>query len=376
MASTKPHARQGAGHRPGQARVPRAKRLLVLMVLLFATHARAAEQEGRSAAARRQAHRGQLERAKGHFRRAQLHYRRGNFALALESFKEAMKYARRPSIILNVAQCYRQLGDASRAALYYRLYLSEWEVAHPGTPPKFEAEVRRHIEALSEKNRARERAKRRAVTSRPANQPQQPALDVTLNQRIVPAELEPKAPAERETGAGSAELVVFASPDGSAVLVDGELAGLLSGGELALALAPGQHELRVTASGHTSWQGKVTLRAGGEHRLEVDLERAPPGPSMGWFVTAIATTTIALAAEITALVYTSKANNEFKQSRDFKRFRDGAIAGHIVAGSVALTSAVSWLLYYRSIPSAKAPRARFALMPLSGGAYAAGGFSF
>ena len=76
-------------------------------------------------------------------------YRLSNFKAALEAYKEALAIENRPSTILNVAQCHRQLGERERALFYYRLYLTEWDRANPDKASPFLEEVQGHIKQLA-----------------------------------------------------------------------------------------------------------------------------------------------------------------------------------------------------------------------------------
>jgi tetratricopeptide (TPR) repeat protein len=52
------------------------------------------------------------------------HYNLGEYREALESFKEAYRNVENPSILFNIAQCHRQLGDKLSAVRSYRAYLN------------------------------------------------------------------------------------------------------------------------------------------------------------------------------------------------------------------------------------------------------------
>jgi tetratricopeptide (TPR) repeat protein len=77
-------------------------------------------------------------------------YRLGHFRRALTRFRSALALTEgRPSLLFNIAQCYRQLGTRRQAIFYYKLYLSEFERLNPGEAVvPYAAEVRVHLRRL------------------------------------------------------------------------------------------------------------------------------------------------------------------------------------------------------------------------------------
>jgi formylglycine-generating enzyme required for sulfatase activity len=90
-----------------------------------------------------------LEQAKRLFEQGTTSYRLGNFAEALAQFKDALKLVNRPSIILNVAQCYRQLDRPREALFFYLLYQTEWQRANPDKRSPYHDEITQHVAKLS-----------------------------------------------------------------------------------------------------------------------------------------------------------------------------------------------------------------------------------
>jgi tetratricopeptide (TPR) repeat protein len=86
--------------------------------------------------------------------RAATEYRLGHFRKAIVAFKEALRLEKKPSLLLNLAQCYRQIRDADKALFYYKLYLTEWRRSNPQRPPPYEQEVQEHISRLTTQQRA------------------------------------------------------------------------------------------------------------------------------------------------------------------------------------------------------------------------------
>lgn len=90
------------------------------------------------------------ERAREHFQKGSHEYRLANWEASLEQFSQALRLRPRASVLLNMGQCHRQLGNVRKALFYYRSYLEQWQRENPGSParPPFEPEVKGHITAL------------------------------------------------------------------------------------------------------------------------------------------------------------------------------------------------------------------------------------
>jgi tetratricopeptide (TPR) repeat protein len=88
--------------------------------------------------------------AKRFFEQGEVQYRLGNFDKALEEFQAALSLVRRPTILINIAQCYRQLKQLEKARFYFKLFLSDWERHKPGTVSPYHAEVKKRIAELTE----------------------------------------------------------------------------------------------------------------------------------------------------------------------------------------------------------------------------------
>lgn len=69
--------------------------------------------------------------ARAKFVQATKHYNLGEFEKALDAYKLVYELKPHPGLLFNIAQCYRQLGDFSAAAFYYRRYRDEAKVAGP-----------------------------------------------------------------------------------------------------------------------------------------------------------------------------------------------------------------------------------------------------
>jgi hypothetical protein len=91
------------------------------------------------------------EKARVLFDEAEAYYNVGEWAQALESYKQAYLLSREPALLFNMAQCYRQLGKNEEAIRTYKNFLKEV----PDTPlkPKVDALIT-ELEALVAKSKA------------------------------------------------------------------------------------------------------------------------------------------------------------------------------------------------------------------------------
>jgi len=72
------------------------------------------------------------------------------------------------------------------------------------------------------------------------------------------------------------------------------------------------------------------------------------GGSRLWMGLGVGTAGLAVAWEVVALVFTFKARERYTDEPEFDTYRGVAIAGHVVAATMAAASVVSWLLHLRS----------------------------
>jgi tetratricopeptide (TPR) repeat protein len=59
------------------------------------------------------------------FREAQQHYKLAEYAQALDGFKETYRLLEDPSLLFNIAQCYRQLNKKEEAIRFFRTFLHD-----------------------------------------------------------------------------------------------------------------------------------------------------------------------------------------------------------------------------------------------------------
>jgi hypothetical protein len=81
-------------------------------------------------------------------------------------------------------------------------------------------------------------------------------------------------------------LQVAGAPAGATVFIDGQP----QAASTPIAIPPGRHHVRVTASGMRPWQGPLTLTAGPTRVLRVHLAPERRGPRPGWFWSSLAAT--------------------------------------------------------------------------------------
>jgi tetratricopeptide (TPR) repeat protein len=309
--------------------------LTSLMVLLLVQLPRVVGAAAESAEALRQ--------SKTLFEAARVEYRAGRYRPALELFTRALQLTWRPSIVLNLAQCHRRLGNDEAALAHYRQYLAHWSRAAPRRPPPFETEVRRHIATLSAKL---ERRRSAPVATAPASPGNGPAA--------APATSEAWQVELPSASTGQGELLLVGMPKGAWVRVDGELRAQATDAELHFTLMPGDHELEVQAEGFSAWRRVLQLTAGQRRRESVVLLPVR-APARLWLVAGIGSGALALSAEVLALYFTAKANRELRSSLAFDGYRSRAIASHVAAGVLAGSSALSFWLWYRAQNAAETP---------------------
>jgi tetratricopeptide (TPR) repeat protein len=108
-----------------------------------------------------------MKKAKARFGEAESFYRVGDYARALEAYKEAYLLSKKPGILFNMAQCYRYTKNYREAIKTYQLFL------HDAPNTEFREEVEGFIaelEALLEAE-ARAASQPASVIVEPSTQP-------------------------------------------------------------------------------------------------------------------------------------------------------------------------------------------------------------
>ena len=288
---------------------------------------------------------GALQKAKRLFEQGETQYRLGNFTRALGSYQAALRQAQRPSIIFNIAQCYRQLKRWDKSLFYYKLYLSDWERQHPGEPPPYYSEVRSRIKRM-ERLLARERKRSEGKGNKP-----------------------------EDWGALTGLLRLDGLPAGARIYVNGALRGRTPM-EHPMELAAGQHRVTVEHATAAPWGRTVTIKSGDLTRIPVQLEVPRQQRNKVWLGLGIASAVVALGAEVTALVFTVRANDTFTNDPDYETNRGAAIAGHVGAGVFVAVSVVSFVAYALSGDEKKKPPATVGFAPVRDGGLVLGSFEF
>lgn len=266
-------------------------------------------------------------------------FQQGNRALAarrrheaLTLFLRSLALVRRPSTLLNIAQCYRLLHFPERALTFYQRYLEAY--GQTSSPIPFHAEVREHVgrlrvqRELLKKARIdqREGAHRAAIKrlSLARELTRWPGVSLLLAQSY-------QALGERALAraAAAAALTAYEShverwrdSDGAPRHVQ---AGLEAARRLLRGLRAGRHAARDPAP--TKKRSKA------------------------WLITAIVAGGLAVAAEIVAWVFFAKANRLQTDDPTFDRYKSVVIGGHISAGLFGLLSATGVVLHVTLAPS-------------------------
>jgi len=175
-------------------------------------------------------------KAQADFKRGAALYRQGDYEKALEAFRASLEKERRPSTILNLAQCHRQLKRAKQALEHYQLYLAEFARQHPGEAIPHEDEVKEHITKLA-------------------------------------AEVEPKEPPGPPT---QGTLSVRSEPAGAELLLDGKPVGQAP---YSGTVGPGRHRVSARLAGHAEASQEVEVVSGQSAEVTVRLApAAAPAP--------------------------------------------------------------------------------------------------
>jgi tetratricopeptide (TPR) repeat protein len=111
--------------------------VVVILVLLSTANASAADPA-------------ELALAQKLFHEGRSLYQAGQFGDAAEKFRAALRIATRPSIVLGLAQCYRQLKNAEEGLKAYKQYAELWAKLNPNRASPYDKEVKSLIAELSQ----------------------------------------------------------------------------------------------------------------------------------------------------------------------------------------------------------------------------------
>ena len=140
-----------------------------------------------------------IEEAKEHFRKGQTHYALGEFEDAAAEFREAYRLKDAPSILYNIGQAMRLLGQYKQSLFYYKQYLSK-RVDAPNR-----AEVEATMETLKQKIDEEEQDEqvRKAAAAREASKAGAPAKPAAKGKPQVVAKASKPASTTSKVGPGS-----------------------------------------------------------------------------------------------------------------------------------------------------------------------------
>jgi hypothetical protein len=270
----------------------------------------------------------QKEEAKKLFDEAETLFRRSDFKASLAKYEAALNIYPHPSILFNLGQCHRQMNNPKMALLFYRLFLSDWKKQYPNINPPNLEKVNEYIRALSS-----------AENQGPALKEQQ-TTDSPPNLSLATLKLQPL-------------------PAGARVFIDGKAISY-SPRSGPINLTPGDHEIRIEADSFSPWAKRISLGPGQhleEHPSLVSLstpdqERSTTSSPRDklWLITGITTSALALGSIGMGIGMNVTANGT-KDQDEYRTYRNVALAGYIVAGAFAITSGISFWLYFRSGPA-------------------------
>ena len=148
------------------------------------------------------------EKAKAFFQHGVEKYRLGHFQEALTDFTEALQLDKRPSIILNLAQCFRQLGQNEKAIFYYKLYLDEWQRQNPGRESPYYHEVQQFLSRLQQEIDKAPKARPQLEGERPEQKPREKSAEKNKKEQdpqriLLPSVVRPPHPGPPLTQASS-----------------------------------------------------------------------------------------------------------------------------------------------------------------------------
>lgn len=172
----------------------------------------------------------QRARAREHYGEGQTHFDAGRFEDARAAFEAAYREVPNPVVLLGVASAEERLGRLLDAARTLRRYLRE----------RVDAPDRAAIE-----------------------------------ERI--ATLDPSGATAEEASPPASSIRVTSSPEGAAIVADGQATGLMTPAELTV--APGEHTVTLTLDGHESISETIVIASGETSEWAPTLTPTPAVPS-------------------------------------------------------------------------------------------------
>lgn len=323
------------------------------------------------------------------FQRGKRHYGERDYVVALQHLKQALALVQRSSVVLMVARCYHKLDRPDRALQSFEQYQTLWRKAHPGKPSPHRGEVRSQLKALRTVVNLVRQGEQLHAQPRAALALYKTALGLSPWARIY------RNMAQCQLALGQPELarssvkaavgyweryrIRWTSRHPGRPPPDQQ--------ELQRALASlKQLEQRIQRQPHAAprpappavAQVRVApaVRAGVVHPAPSPAPRDTPRSTL-WLALGITTAALAVGAETWAWVSYAEATNYHDNQPEYGTFRSMTVAGHVVAGVMAVGSGVSFYLWYRSGKRQHAARPLgLALVPGPGGWVAVGRLRF
>jgi len=194
-----------------------------------------------------------LQEAKDHYDRGMAHYELGEFAAAVEEFKQAYARSQAPGLLFNLAQASRLNKEYEQALHFYRAYLR----VRPDAANREDVEKR--IAELEPIVEVRRKAEMEQIT---AQNPQPP----------MPSVPSPATTRRRTTTAPVATVVARPRPSGRPLRIAGIVIGVAGVGALAAGIGLGaaaldaQNKLSSLATSMGSWTpAQASLYTTGQH---------------------------------------------------------------------------------------------------------------
>ncbi len=321
------------------------------------------------------------DRAKGLFVAGKGQYKQKQYLEALHSFQQALELVDRPSIVIMIANCHRQLQQPEKALTHYRDYLADWRRKNPGKPSPYQAVVEGHISHMKTIVELVERGEALLQEGNPASA--LPIFQAARHQNGWPRIRVGIALCHKQLG----------NRDQALAVIDEALKerrGFLSVWKERHpeAKPPGNREAREAIGRLEELRrnlGKTAVPKSPAPATPTPIEQPAPaepedagtGRSVLWLAAGITTAALAVGGEVTAWVAYTRANEYFTHEPEYETYRNLTIAGHVMAGVFAAAAGASFVFYYLS-GSDEEPgeQAGVMLLPTRGGASLAGTFRF
>jgi|GEM_PF-3381501 hypothetical protein len=297
-------------------------------------------------------------------------FKAGNYKAVAEFFLQEYHKTKNPNRLFNIGLCYEKLNEPGQAVHYYERYLNEKPTAEDA------GKLRLRIAKLKDAYRATwaqiefnstpkaagvflddlSKGKTPLALRLPGNtydfeirmkgfKPyRQKVVAPKQGHVVVHAQLVPI----RKMG----RVLIDSNMAGAQLEVDGRAQGALKEGGRRFDLKAGKHRFKVTKKGHTVWQKTFELQVGEVARLQATLLPLSVPPTVGERLTsgkAIAgwvSIGLAIAAEVSALVYRDRAGEYASFRQEHEAYRNASIGLQVAAGlsAAAGIGLISWAL--------------------------------